>query len=381
MNRGAVAEIHLPAIAHNLQVIRKIVRNLPVIAVVKADAYGHGSIAVSETLASEGISCLAVAFISEAIQLREAGIITPLMVLFEDGNMNDFFRYDILPVVSSVKTARLLSRKAQRIGKCIDIHVMVDTGMGRLGLDPANALEELCLIEKLRGISLKGVLSHFSDADLADRSYAMYQLGKFKSIHEAFTARFKRRLFAHIANSAAVLTFQDAHLDAVRPGIMLYGYSPVRRTINSSLREENMSLAKRTRPQLIPAMSLKTRVLSIRNVPKDTPISYGRTFITRRKSRIGILPIGYADGYSRLFSNNSHVIVRGARVPVVGRVCMDLTMIDLTGVKGARENDEVVIIGTQGQESITAEELAERTHTIPYEILTALGSSSAKVYV
>jgi alanine racemase len=191
---------------------------------------------------------------------------------------------------------------------------------------------------------------------------------------------------AHIANSAAVLTFQGAYLDAVRPGIMLYGYSPLLQRMDFGSgsppdEKHHTSPWKRHRSDLQPAMSVKTRILSVRTVEKGTPISYGRTFFTKRRSRIGVLPIGYADGYSRLFSNNSCVIVKGKKVPVVGRVCMDLTMIDLTGVKGVAENDEVVLMGSQGQESIYAEELAERARTIPYEILTALGSSSVKVHV
>jgi alanine racemase len=386
VNRGAVAEIHLSAIAHNLQVIRKIVRNLPVIAVVKADAYGHGSVAVSEKLVSEGISCLAVAFINEAITLREAGIHSPVMVLFEGGDVDDLFRFQLIPVVSSVKTARLLSRKAQKTGKHIDVHVMIDTGMGRLGLNKNKAFEDLCAIENMQGISLRGVLSHFSDADLSDRTYAIYQLNEFNSVRKAFYRRIGRKVHAHIANSAAVLTFQGAYLDAVRPGIMLYGYSPLLQRMDFGSgsppdEKHHTSPRKRHRSDLQPAMSVKTRILSVRTVEKGTPISYGRTFFTKRRSRIGVLPIGYADGYSRLFSNNSCVIVKGKKVPVVGRVCMDLTMIDLTGVKGVAENDEVVLMGSQGQESIYAEELAERARTIPYEILTALGSSSVKVHV
>ncbi len=386
MNRGAVAEIHLSAIAHNLQVIRKIVRNLPVIAVVKADAYGHGSVAVSKKLVSEGISCLAVAFVNEAITLREAGIHLPVMVLFEGGDMDDLFRFRLIPVVSSVKTARLLSRKAQKIGKHLDIHVMIDTGMGRLGLNMNNALEDLCTIENMQGISLRGVLSHFSDADLSDRTYAIFQLNEFNSIRKAFYRRIGRKVRAHIANSAAVLTFQDAYLDAVRPGIMLYGYSPIIKRMKNvsgspSNEEDHISLREKHGSGLRPAMSVKTKILSVRTVEKGTPISYGRTFVTKRRSRIGVLPIGYADGYNRLFSNNSYVIVKENKVPVVGRVCMDLTMIDLTGVKGVEENEEVVLMGSQGQKSIYAEELAERARTIPYEILTALGSSSVKVHV
>jgi alanine racemase len=263
---------------------------------------------------------------------------------------------------------------------------MIDTGMGRLGLDMNHALDDLCAIENMQGISLNGVLSHFSDADLSDRTYAIFQLNEFNSIREALCRRIGRKVRAHIANSAAVLTFQDAYLDAVRPGLMLYGYSPLLKrkkpaSGSASDKKRHALPPGKHSSDLMPAMSVKTRLLSVRNVEKGTPISYGRTFVTKRRSTIGVLPIGYADGYSRLFSNNSYVIVKGKKVPVVGRVCMDLTMIDITGVKGVGENEEVVLMGRQGKESISAEDLADRAGTIPYEILTALGRRSVKVHV
>jgi alanine racemase len=230
----------------------------------------------------------------------------------------------------------------------------------------------------MTGLEIEGLLSHFSEADLSDRSYAIEQLEKFQEIKEAISRIIKKRVFSHIANSAAVLSYKEAYLDAVRPGIMLYGYSPfVKNHAAVSLK------TGKDRPacmNLIPAMTVATKILSIRNVPKGTPISYGRTFVTRKQSRIGVLPFGYADGYSRLFSNNADVLIKGKRAPIVGRVCMDLTMVDVTGIKDVRENDEAVLIGTQGSEEITAQELAEKAGTIPYEILTSIGSRAQRVY-
>lgn len=377
MNRGAVAEVSLKTIASNLRIIKKLVKRRPVIAVVKADAYGHGAVEVSKRLLQHGVSSLAVAFTSEAIALREAGIKAPILVLFDKGDIEQFFDLRLIPVVYSLKTASSLSRLAKKRGAVLRIHVKVDTGMGRIGLSGKNVINDLIKISKMNGLELAGLMSHFSEADLLDRSYAALQLKRFLAIREEISKVLKRKIFSHIANSAAVLSFREGYLDAVRPGLMLYGHTPFSQ---SNLSIPLLQSALNKRDNLTPSMRLATRILCVRTMPTGSPISYGRTFITKRKSSIGVIPIGYADGYSRLFSNNAVVLIKGRRVPVVGRVCMDLMMVDLTDVKGARENDEVVIMGNQGKESITAYELASRANTIPYEILTSLGSRSRKIY-
>lgn len=376
MNRGAVAEINLSAIAHNLQSVRKIVKNRPVIAVVKADAYGHGAMEVSKKLFKENISFIAVAFTGEAIELREAGIKAPIIVLFDTGEIKDFFDFKLIPVIYNVDTALSFSAEAKKRNTIIKVHVKIDTGMGRMGLNGNYIARDLIKISEMDGIELTGLLSHFSEADLSDRSYAVLQLNRFNKIRETISGKLKRKFFSHIANSAAVLTFEDAHLDAVRPGLMLYGYSPINQKSEVSPPTTSPELIN-----LIPAMKIKTKILCIRSFPSGSPISYGRTFITKRPSRIGVLPLGYADGYSRFFSNNAEVLVKGKRVPVVGRICMDLTMIDITDVKDVRGNDEVIILGKQGKESITAQELAYKANTISYEILTSLGNKSKRIYV
>jgi len=381
--RGPVAEISLSAIGQNLQAIRKIVKNRPVIAVVKADAYGHGAVEVSKRLLKEGISYLAVAYINEAVELRDAGITVPIIVLFDTEDVKSIFDFNLMPVICDMDNALSLSRESKKRNIPLKVHVKVDTGMGRMGLHGNHIITDLMKISDMHGLEITGMLSHFSEADLSDRTYAKIQLERFNAIKEKISEKLKRRIFSHIANSAAILSFQEAHLDAVRPGLMLYGYSPFNYGTNPPL----PPFAKGGQGgithgiNLIPAMSIKTRILCIRNVPSGTPISYGRTFITKRPSRIGVIPLGYADGYNRLFSNNAEVLVNRRRAPVAGRVCMDLTMIDLTDVKGAKEKDEVVIIGRQGNESIKAEELAFRSNTISYEILTTLGSRSKRTYV
>ncbi|OGW38705.1 MAG: alanine racemase [Nitrospirae bacterium RBG_13_39_12] len=388
MNRGAVAEISLTSIAHNLRCIKKVVKNRPVIPVVKADAYGHGAVKVSKTLAEEGVPCVAVAYTGEAIELREAGIDIPIMVLFERKDIKDFFDFGLIPVIHDVDTALSISSEAEKRNTSIKVHVKVDTGMGRAGLSGSKIIKDLLEISEMNGIELVGLLSHFSEADLSERSYAFLQIERFNKIREMLSKKIGRKIFSHMANSAAVLAFEGAHLDAVRPGLMLYGYSPFQKSegfgeLNRDVRSQKLKIEcdKSGSIELKPAMKVKTKFLCIRNLPSGSSISYGRTFITNRKSRIGVLPLGYADGYNRLFSNNAEVLVKGKRAPVVGRVCMDLTMTDLTDIKGVTEKDEVVIMGKQGKEIITAYELAYKTNTIPYEILTSLGGKSKKDYV
>ena len=392
MDRGAVAEINLSAIAHNLKTVSRSVKERGVIAIVKADAYGHGCIEVSKRLIQEGASFLAVAYTGEAISLRGAGITAPIIVLFDCEDINNFFDFDLLPVIHTTTVASALSREAKKRGTTIKVHVKVDTGMGRIGFCGNHVIRDIMKIAGMEGIELDGLMSHFSDADLSDTSYAAVQLKDFNVIRETLYKKLNKKIFSHMANSAAVLNFEDAYLDAVRPGLMLYGYSPLSQNTPSlnlppqgggqGWRGDSELWPKTPEPTtLMPAMSVKTKILCIRNLPSSYPISYGRTFVTKRKSTIGVIPLGYADGYNRLFSNNGVVLVRGNRVPVVGRVCMDLTMVDLTEIRDAKEGDEVIVLGQQGNETITAYELAQKAQTIPYEILTSLGSRSKKEYI
>ena len=385
MDRGAIAEINLSAIAYNLKIVNRSVKERPVIAVVKADAYGHGSLEVSKRLIQEGVSFLAVAYTGEAIHLRSAGIRAPIIVLFDCKDIHNFFDFDLLPVIHTSTTASALSREAKKRGTTIKVHVKVDTGMGRLGLYGKHVIKDIMNIAGMDGIELAGLMSHFSDADLSDTSFAAIQLKAFNVIRDTLYKKLNRKIFSHMANSAAVINFEDAHIDAVRPGLMLYGYSPISKNAECRMRNAELK-SKIGNPKseivnLMPAMRVRTKILCIRSLSPDSPVSYGRTFVTKRKSTIGVIPLGYADGYNRLFSNNGVVLVRGNRVPVVGRVCMDLTMVDLTEIRDAKEGDEVIVLGQQGNETITAYELAQKAQTIPYEILTSFGSRSKKEYI
>jgi alanine racemase len=364
VNRGAVAEIDLLALRHNLGVVGGFIDQRPVIAVVKADAYGHGAVEISKRLLSEGVSTLAVAFTGEAKVLRQEGIGARILVLFDRTDIPDYFEYGLTPVIQDMKTADELSMEAQKRGVKIPVHLKVDTGMGRIGIRPEDAVAAALEISEKGGMELEGLMSHFSEADLADRSFAVVQIETFNAIKNSIREKLGRSITVHMGNSAAVLSLRDALFDEVRPGILLYGCSPL---------NDHYGLE--------PLMKIKTKVLSVRSLPPSCPISYGRTFITGRPSRIAVLPVGYADGYNRLFSNNAEVLVRGKRAPVVGRVCMDLTMADVTEIEGVAEGDEVVLLGRQGNETITARELAARINTIPYDILTSLGGRSRKEYI
>ncbi|HTR44286.1 MAG TPA: alanine racemase [Thermodesulfovibrionales bacterium] len=374
MHRGAVAEIDLDAVADNLGLIRNIAQR-PVIAVVKADAYGHGAVEVSKRLVTEGVSCLAVAFSEEGVRLRNAGIDAPILVFFDKWSTSDFFDYHLIPVIHDVPSAVRLSEDAKKRGRRLAVHIEIDTGMGRLGLHRDELLEDIITIAGLDGLVVEGLMSHFSDADMAERSYAEKQLRKFAGLREKALPILGKEIVCHIANSAAVLSFKEAYLDAVRPGLALYGYSPF--SDSAQLRAPGKVGSGF---DLRPAMTVRTRILSVRKLHKGTPVSYGRTFVTARESLVAVLPVGYADGYGRILSNNAEVLVGGRRAPVIGRVCMDLMMADVTNFEGVAEGDEVVLIGKQGGEEITVHEIARRAGTISYEVLTTLGGRSKRVY-
>ncbi len=359
----AFAEINLKALSHNLNVVKKKTGHKNILAVVKANAYGHGLIEVSNHLIKKGISKLGVAFTNEAIILRESGITTPILVFFDRNNIDMCFKYNLTPAVFDFNTAKRISNEAYKRNCKIAIHIKVDTGMGRVGFIINKAKEEISKIASLRNIELKGLMSHFSDADLKDKEFAHNQLKNFLSLARELKQKNINFKYLHIANSAAVLSMPNAHLDMVRPGIMLYGYGFLDNVEN-----------------LNPVLSLKSKITFLKNVPANTPISYGRTFITKRKSIIATIPFGYADGYSRKLSNNGEVLINGKRGPVVGRVCMDTIMVDVTDIPNVSYNSEVVLLGRQGREQITADDIADKTGTIPYEVLTSIGQRVTRVY-
>ena len=370
MQRGAAAHIDLNSLAHNLGVVRACAPASAVYAVVKADAYGHGAVEISKTLAAAGADRLVVAFCHEAAPIREAGLKKPILVMF-DPDPDEVSKYHLIPVISDLRSAERLSAMAKAKDIKLPVHIKVDTGMGRLGITD-DAEKKISDIASLHGITVEGLLSHLSESESADHEFSRRQIECLRDLRVRLEQRGLAIPYCHMANSGGILGITDSHFDAVRPGLMLYGYGPGKQA--GSRKPETASQTLR------PVMKLTTRIVSLRKIAAGSPVSYNRTFTTKRDSLIAAVSLGYADGYSVAFSNNSEMLVRGRRVPVIGRVCMDICMIDLTDINGVNEDDEVVVIGQQDGECITAAELASRAGTHTYEILTSLGSRAKRVY-
>lgn len=371
--RPVWAEIELDNLAFNMKEIRRLAKSEEIFAIIKADAYGHGAVDVAPTLLENGATGFAVAVVSEAIELRRSGIECPIMLLgFTPPIMaEDILRYNLDQTVYSYDLALELSKAAVKKHKAVSVYIAVDTGMGRIGyaVDEAS-IEEVVNISKLPNLKIKGIFSHFSTSDEADKSYTYSQLEKFNwfcNKLNGFGVEFETR---HIANSGAIIDMPDTHFEAVRPGIILYGCYP-----SEEVFKNNISLK--------PVMSLKTNVVHLKTLPKGEFISYGRTYCTSQETVVATLPVGYADGYSRLLSGKAKVIIKNKIAPVIGRICMDQCMIDVTGIEGVALGDDVVLIGESedGRLSITAEDIAEALGTINYEVLNMISKRVPRVYI
>jgi alanine racemase len=356
--------IDLEALSHNYGEVTRRIGDRKVLAVVKAQAYGHGAVAVSRRLVELGVDMLGVALVEEGTELREAGITVPIVVMgpVRPEQAGVIVRAGLIPVIFTLPVAQALSAAAA--GKRVPVHVKVDTGMGRIGLTPEETLTFLPELAKVPGIVPDGIMTHFADADLKDKQFASAQMDRFETLVRSLEERGIAIPLRHAANSAAVLEYDRALLTMVRPGLMLYGYDPLERRGTGDLR---------------PVLSLVSRIAYLKQVPAGVPISYGRTFVTKRESRIATVPIGYADGYSRSLSNRGEALVRGRRATVAGRVCMDMIMLDVTDVPGAAEGDEVVLIGCQGSACISADDVAEKTGTIAYEVLCGISARVPRI--
>ena len=370
MSRFLQAEIDLGALIDNFHKIKNFVKkvnsNIKIIAIVKADAYGHGAVEISKALEKQNVDFLGVAFFEEALILREYGIKSPILLLF-DREIEGVFKNNLTPVIFDIEYAKELSKEAQRRKTILSVHVKIETGMGRLGIYE-NILYKIKEIASMPNIRIEGIMSHLSQAE--DFQWTMTQVNKLREIKENLKDLKINPLF-HISNSAG-LYYADAIFDAIRPGIMLYGYNTKKYNDYKRL-SENV-------PDFTPCMTIKTKILDIRKLPKGTPISYGKTFVTERDSLIGVVPIGYADGYFRVLSNKAKMLVKGKKANVVGTVCMDLTMIDITDISNVSVGDEVIVLGSSGNEKITAWDIADWANTIPYEVLTSLGSKAKRKY-
>jgi alanine racemase len=356
-----VALIDLAALAQNLRQVRRLAGSSEILAVVKADAYGHGAVSITRTLAQEGVRRFGVATVQEGAQLRDAGVQGQILVMggLLPAQVQDLLAYRLTPVIHEASVADALSTRLPAAQPPYSVHLKVDTGMGRLGLLPEEVLPLLQSSPFQSRLLAEGLMTHLADSDGADPRYTHQQIARFETLAaEIALAGFKIPL-VHAANSAALIGHPAARFSAVRPGLMLYGYACV--------------APGQALPELAPVLSLRTAVVQVRRLKKGDSVSYNRTFVASRPSRIAVLPIGYADGYSRALSNKGAVLVHGRRCPVVGRVCMDMTLVDVTALPDVAAGDEAVVIGRQGEASVLAAEVAAWAGTIPYEVLCGIG--------
>lgn len=369
--RPVWAEIDLDAIAYNTQSIKNLIKDKELIAIVKADCYGHGAIDVVPTLLENGASILGVAMISEALELRRNNINAPILVLgytpIELGE--NLINNNIEQTVYDLEYAKQLSELALTLNKKVKIHIAIDTGMGRIGFLPnKNTIKEVCEICSLEGLEPIGIFSHFATSDEEDKSYSNEQLLKFTTLIKDLKSLGIDISLKHFSNSGAIIDMPETYLNAVRPGILLYGYYP-----SNEVNKGNISLK--------PALTLKGKIAHVKELDEDMYISYGKTFKTEKKTTIATLPIGYGDGYSRLLGNGAKVIINGKFANVVGRICMDQCMIDVTDVGVVKTGDEVIILGEVGNLRLNADDLAETLGTINYEILCMLKHRIPRVYI
>lgn len=363
-------EVFADALRHNFEVVRFLVgRKRDILAVIKADAYGHGAVRAAGIYRELGCGHFAVARLCEALELREAGITEDILILGQEpeSSAKAVVEYGLTCTCAELSFARELSREAASRGRRAKVHIKVNTGMGRLGFlpeDMGRAAEELF---SLPGLDVEGAFTHFAVADEERRDYTDMQferLGRALSLLEDKGRTLRMR---HACNSAGILSHPDKYLDAVRPGIMLYGVSPVKRL------PEAVTLR--------PTFAFKSAVVSLHDAAPSSGIGYGLRYITRGRERIAIVPVGYADGWSRTLSGKTSVLIRGRRCPAVGSICMDQMMVDVTDLDHVELGDEVVLIGRQGEAEITVQEVAELRETIPYEIPLALSRRVPRVYL
>ncbi len=367
---SSIAEIDLSALAENIRRVRTTIGDCEILAVVKANAYGHGALEIARFLAQNTIKPLlfGVAFLEEAIALREGGITDRILLLtgVPLEQVEAIIQYRLSPVIYDLPSLEALRRAAEAAGAVVPVHIKIDTGMGRIGLPPDTALSFIKKAVGLAGIRVEGILSHFAHADLKDSAFTQQQLASLQTILSELEAEGILIPYCHLANSAAIIQFREACFNLVRPGLMLYGYSP---------------MGKRQAFGLKPVMRVKTRVLAVKKVAAGQSISYGQSYVTKRESLIATVAIGYADGYDFRLSNRGEMIALGQRVPVVGRVCMDMTMLDVSKVPTLAAGDWVTVIGSEGSESIWADELARWTGSHAYEILCGIGNRVKRQYI
>ena len=369
--RPAWAEIDLDAIAYNTRNIKQLIGNKDLIAVVKANCYGHGAIDIIPTLLENGASRLAVAMISEALEIRENKITAPIMILgFTPLYLGEeLINNDIEQTVYDLDYARELSKIALSFNKKAKIHIAMDTGMGRIGFLPnEKSIDDITEIYSLEGIDVVGIFTHFSTSDEKDKEYSHQQFTKMMSMMDELQKRGVNIPLKHVANSGAIIDLPNTYLDAVRAGIILYGYYP-----SDEVNKSNLALK--------PALTLKATITNVKTLEKDMYISYGRTFKTTNKTIVATIPVGYADGYIRKLGENGKVIIKDKFAPIIGRICMDQFMIDVTNIPDVKIGDEVILLGENNSLKYNADDMAEKLGTINYEVTCMLKSRLPRVYI
>lgn len=367
------ATVNLANLAHNFCEIKRYTGGADIIAVVKADAYGHGSVPVARLFEKLGAAILAVACLDEALELRTSGISAPIMIL---GATPVHFvpilsKHNIIQSVHSFDYAKELAAAASALGRTVMVHIKLDTGMSRFGLyahrkSIEQAAEEALAITNLNGLRVEGIFTHFAEAENSDTSFTDDQFESFIGVCDILKAHGKTFKFCHCANSAAVVNYKRAHLSCVRPGLLLYGYLPSK--------DSSADL------DLRPALTFRSLVADVRKIKKGDSISYNRTFIAERDMTVAVICCGYADGISRALSNRGAFLINGHRAPILGNVCMDLTVVDVSGIPDIKPFDEVVVFGEQNGSVISPNELASLSETITYELLTSISKRVPRTY-
>lgn len=364
--RPTWAEINLGNLSYNYEQIKKILApKTKIMVTIKADAYGHGLVPVAKRLLSSRVEYLAVASIDEGIRLRQANIKLPILVLgaILKSDIEPLFRDNLTPALCTEDLAIALNNRAGYFKRKINVQIKVDTGMGRLGVLYNDALRFVKKIHKLKFVNIEGIFTHFALAD-TDRDFTLYQIDLFKRLIAKLKESGIHIPLVHTANSMGIIGYKNSHFNMVRPGLAIYGLYPA----------ENLKI------KLKPVLSLKTKIIYIKNVPRGYGISYGHDYVTKKETKIVTLPIGYGDGYPRNLSNQAPVLIKGRRFKISGRVCMDQLMVDVGDFR-VKVGDEVVLIGFQGKNKISAEELARLSGTISYEIVCGMGSRIPRVYI
>lgn len=369
--RPYYAKINLDNFRHNFREVKRLASGKKTIGVIKADAYGHGAVELAAVLEEEGADYFGVAVISEALELRRNGYKQPILILGFTPPVfaRDIVENDITQTIFNYELAEAISEEAVRLNKQARVHIKLDTGMGRVGFLPEDiAVSEIKRISKLKNIYIEGIFTHFAAADEEKKEFSQLQFERYSKTIDNLKKEGIDFEIRHMANSAAIIDLPETYYDAVRPGIMLYGYYPSEEVLKDRL-------------ELKPVMELRANIVNIKEVPGDTPISYGRKFYTNKKSRIATLPFGYADGYTRLLFEKSFVIAKDNPAPVVGRICMDQCMIDITDCGDIKVGDEVIVMGESKGISNNADDIAKRLGTISYEVLCMVSKRVPRIYI